>query len=70
MSEEPQALREFHIVCPDDYAAHGYPHDIWTWMRREDPVYRWERTEGIPFWAITKNEPTSRVDLEASRRRS
>jgi cytochrome P450 len=43
-----------NIVHPDDYAAHGYPHDVWTWMRRHDPVYRWEQTEGIPFWAITK----------------
>ena len=46
---------DFNLVHPDHYAAHGYPHDIWTWMRANDPVYRWEATEGMPFWAITKH---------------
>ena len=45
----------FNIVHPSHYAEQGYPHDIWTWMRANDPVYRWEDTEGIPFWAITKH---------------
>jgi cytochrome P450 len=44
-----------NIIHPDDYARHGYPHDLWTRMRHEDPVFRWEKTEGIPFWAITKH---------------
>ena len=42
------------IVHPDAYAEHGYPHDVWTWMRANDPVYRWEQEEGIDFWAVTK----------------
>jgi cholest-4-en-3-one 26-monooxygenase len=46
---------DFHIVHPDHYAAHGYPHHVWTRLRREDPVHRWERSEGIPFWAITRH---------------
>jgi cytochrome P450 len=45
----------FNIVDPEDYARHGYPHDVWTRLRREDPVHWWERTEGIPFWAITRH---------------
>ena len=45
----------FNLVHPGHYAEHGYPHDIWTWMRANDPVYRWEETEGLPFWAITKH---------------
>lgn len=45
----------FNIVHPRDYAQRGYPHDIWTWMRAHEPVYRWEDTDGIPFWAITKH---------------
>jgi cytochrome P450 len=45
----------FNVVHPKDYAERGYPHDIWKWMRANDPVYRWEDTAGIPFWAITKH---------------
>ena len=45
----------FNLVHPKDYAEHGYPHDIWDWMRANDPVYWWENTEGAPFWAITKH---------------
>jgi cytochrome P450 len=46
---------EFHLAHPDDYAAHGYPHAIWKRLRREDPVHWFERTRGVPFWAITKH---------------
>jgi cholest-4-en-3-one 26-monooxygenase len=53
-SSEPE-FRDFNLVHPRDYAEHGYPHDIWTWMRANDPVYRWEQSKGIPFWAITKH---------------
>ena len=46
---------DYNIVHPRDYAEHGYPHDIWTWMRANDPVYWWDKTDGMPFWAITKH---------------
>jgi len=46
---------DFNIIHPDDYAAHGYPHPVWEKLRREDPVHWWDRTQGIPFWAITKH---------------
>jgi cytochrome P450 len=49
------AAADFNIVHPDAYAEHGYPHDIWTRLRRESPVFWWEETEGVPFWAITKH---------------
>jgi cytochrome P450 len=45
----------FHLVHPDDYAAHGYPHPVWQRLRREDPVHWFDRTDGRPFWAITKH---------------
>ena len=39
---------------PDGFAAHGYPHDVWTRMRAETPG-AWH-DDGIrePFWAITR----------------
>jgi cytochrome P450 len=46
---------KFNIIHPDDYARHGYPHPVWTRLRREDPVHWWDKTDGIPFWAITKH---------------
>ncbi|MEO8603773.1 MAG: cytochrome P450 [bacterium] len=33
----------------------GYPHDVWTRLRREAPVYRYARPGVRPFWAITKH---------------
>ena len=44
-----------NIVHPELYASRGYTHEIWTWMRANDPVYWWEETDGLPFWAITKH---------------
>jgi cytochrome P450 len=55
MAEPARSSERFHLVNPDDYAAQGYPHDIWTRLRREDPVHWWEQGEGRPFWAITKH---------------
>jgi cytochrome P450 len=45
----------FHLIHPDHYAAHGYPHDVWKRLRREDPVHWFDRTAGKPFWAITRH---------------
>jgi cholest-4-en-3-one 26-monooxygenase len=53
-SELPQ-YGNGNIVHPKNYADHGYPHDIFTQLRAEEPVFWWEKTEGVPFWAITKH---------------
>ncbi|MDG2050316.1 MAG: cytochrome P450 [Myxococcota bacterium] len=55
MATAEKQFEGFNLVHPKDYADQGYPHDIWTWMRAHDPVYRWEATDGLPFWAITKH---------------
>ncbi len=34
MAAAATVLEKFNIIHPDDYVAHGYPHDVWTWMRR------------------------------------
>jgi hypothetical protein len=48
---------DFNIIHPDGYVEYGYPHHVWTRLRAEDPVHWWDqsRTEGMPFWAITKH---------------
>ncbi|MCH2185407.1 cytochrome P450 [Myxococcota bacterium] len=61
MASAEKQFDTFNIVQPKDYADQGYPHDIWTWMRANDPVYRWEDTEGLPFWAITKHADVTAI---------
>src|SRR5262245_12217769 len=43
------------LIDPDHYAAHGYPHETWTRLRREDPVHRVEQNPEMPFWAVTRH---------------
>ena len=49
-------LDQLDFIEPDGYVARGYPHDVWTRMRAEAPVYWFDRSEGHDFWAITKHE--------------
>ncbi len=43
------------IATPEHYERNGYPHEEWTWLRRNDPVHWYERDNVDPFWAITKH---------------
>ena len=43
------------LMTPEHYEQHGYPHPEWTWLRRHDPVFWYERPNVDPFWAITKH---------------
>jgi cholest-4-en-3-one 26-monooxygenase len=47
--------RTLDLVTPEHYERNGYPHAEWTWLRRHDPVFWYERPNVDPFWAITKN---------------
>ena len=60
MSSAAVSYADFNLVDPSHYAEHGYPHDIWTRLRREDPVFHWKQSAGPDFWAITKH-----VDITA-----
>ena len=55
MATEAASIKPFNIVDPEDYAARGYPHDIFSRLRAEDPIHWWTETGGMPFWAITKH---------------
>jgi cholest-4-en-3-one 26-monooxygenase len=67
MASQPVAFEDFHLVHPRDYAAHGYPHEIWARLRREDPVHWFDRTEGPPFWAITKHADVIEISKQPER---
>ncbi len=56
---------DFNFVHPAHYAEHGYPHDLWTELRREDPVHWFDKTDGLPFWAVTKHEDITTVGRHA-----
>jgi cholest-4-en-3-one 26-monooxygenase len=43
------------LATPEHYERNGYPHGEWTWLRRHDPVFWYERANVDPFWAITKH---------------
>ena len=61
MASEAKLNDDFNIIDPDDYAAHGYPHHVWTGLRKEDPVHWWDRTNGLPFWAITRHADITEI---------
>lgn len=48
-------LETLDIVNPDLYVQRGYPHEEWALLRKEAPVYRYQRPGVEPFWAITKH---------------
>lgn len=37
------------------YVEHGYPYEEWDLLRREAPIYWYERDDIAPFWAITRH---------------
>jgi cytochrome P450 len=43
------------LVDPERFARDGYPHEIWTRLRAEEPVARCEPPGYEPFWAITRH---------------
>ncbi len=49
------AFDGINLVDPADYARHGYPHEIWTWLRNNKPVYRWEQENALDYWVISKH---------------
>ena len=43
------------VIDMDGYAAAGYPHEAWRWLRQHEPV-AWSEVEGYPgFWTITRH---------------
>jgi cholest-4-en-3-one 26-monooxygenase len=43
------------LVDADRYARRGYPHDVWSRMRAEEPVSYVQAPGFEPFWAVTKH---------------
>src|SRR6185503_11838157 len=43
------------VMSPEHFEQHGYPHAEWTWLRRNAPIFWYDRPNVEPFWAITKH---------------
>jgi cholest-4-en-3-one 26-monooxygenase len=43
------------VASSTHYEQNGYPHAEWTWLRKNAPVFWYERPNVDPFWAITKH---------------
>ena len=49
------SLETLDVISPEHYEKNGYPHPEWTYLRKHAPVYRFDRGNYDPFWAITKH---------------
>ena len=57
-------LETLDIVNPDLYVQRGYPHEEWTLLRKEAPVFRYLRPDVEPFWAITRHADVVNVSRQ------
>jgi cytochrome P450 len=55
------------LVDADRYAQRGYPHDVWTRLRAEEPVAYVEAPGFAPFWAVTKHADVMEVSKQPLR---
>jgi len=67
MAAPALSLDKIDIIGPDHYAANGYPHDEWALLRREAPIYWFDRFGGDPFWAVTKHEDICWISRQPKR---
>src|SRR5215468_287710 len=49
------------LVDPERFARNGYPHAVWTRLRREAPVAHFAPPGLRPFWAITKHADVAAI---------
>jgi cholest-4-en-3-one 26-monooxygenase len=54
-TDEPVTLATLDITDTSRYVKHGYPWKEWDLLRREAPVFWYERPGFEPFWALTKH---------------
>lgn len=57
-------INALDLVSPKRYAEQGRPHDEWTLLRKEAPVYYCEPEGYKPFWAITKHADISEISKQ------
>jgi cytochrome P450 len=66
MAERP-AIDPLDLVDPERFARNGYPHHVWTRLRAESPVARFEPPGFKPFWAITRHADIMEISSQPLR---
>jgi len=64
MTTMTSGLDHIDLVTPELYAKRGYPWEEWALLRREAPVYWYERPGVTPFWAITKYDDIQHISRD------
>ena len=54
-------LDHINIHHPLRYAEQGYPWAEWDLLRREAPIFWYERDDIEPFWAITRYDDVKTI---------
>ena len=52
------------LINASAYGQNGVPHDLWSHLRKESPVYWYAQRGHTPFWAITKHEDIMEVSSQ------
>ncbi len=60
-TSDPLTLQNLDITTTDLYVEQGYPWQAWDLLRKEAPVFWYQRPRFEPFWAITKWEDVSHI---------
>ncbi len=61
MTGSQLTLDNLDIVSDQVFMDLGYPHEAWALLRRESPVFWYERPGVMPFWAVTKMDDLIRI---------
>ena len=64
MTTMTSGLDHIDLVTPELYAQRGYPWEEWALLRREAPVYWYERPGVTPFWAITRYDDIQQISRD------
>jgi cytochrome P450 len=67
VAESALSLDTIDIVGNDTFARNGYPHEAWALLRREAPVFWYDRGVKVPFWAITKHADIVKISRQPER---
>jgi len=67
MTTANRPLADPNCFDPDTFAANGYPHAIWTEMRRTQPVAWVDDGVREPFWAVTRYEDICTIGKDSDR---
>ena len=64
MTTMASGLDRIDLVTPERYGERGYPWDDWKLLRREAPVYWYDRPGVTPFWAVTKYDDIQQISRD------